>query len=101
TDYFNPEKREARDRARHARHPLIAVLRNLLGLVLLVCGVLMVFLPGQGLLTIMAALVLLEFPGKHRLERAIVAAPPVLRALNAIRRRAGRPPLDLGNPSHD
>ncbi len=95
-DYFHPKSLEARRRSLHDRHPLYVIGRNLFGLLLILCGILMLFLPGQGLLTIIVGLVLAEFPGKDRVERAIVSAPPVLRAMNAIRRRAGRPPLNLG-----
>ena len=96
SDYFDPRQLDARRRARHARHPLYAIARNLFGLVLVLCGFLMLFLPGQGLLTMLVGLVIAEFPGKDRMERAIVSSSPVLRSLNAIRRRAGKPPLDLG-----
>jgi hypothetical protein len=52
-------------------------------------------LPGQGLLTILIALILLDFPGKRSLERRIIARPKVLRAVNGLRTKAGRPPLHL------
>jgi len=73
------------------------VLKNLLGVVLLVAGIAMLALPGQGLLTIFVSLLLLEFPGKRRLERRLIAWPPLYRAINALRRRAGRPPLERGS----
>jgi hypothetical protein len=73
------------------------VLKNLLGLVLLLAGIAMVFLPGQGLLTIFVGLLLLDFPGKRRLERRLIGWRPLYRAINALRRRAGRPPLERGS----
>lgn len=85
------------------RHPLLSlaqrVLRNLLGALLLPIGILMLIGPGQGLLTILVSLMLLEFPGKRRLEQRLVARPAIHRHLNWIRRLAGREPLsqpDLG-----
>ena len=79
------------------RHPLVrgafAIGKNLLGIVFLIAGVAMLLLPGQGLLTIVVALVLIDFPGKGRLLRRIVAQHTVLKALNWLRRRAGREPL--------
>jgi len=63
--------------------------KNILGLVLVAAGVVMLFLPGQGLLTIFLGIVLMNFPGKYRLERYIVSRGPVLRGVNWIRRRAG------------
>nr|WP_206063674.1 hypothetical protein [Oceanimonas sp. MB9] len=50
-------------------------------------------LPGQGLLTILIALVLLSFPGKYRLERRLFMVPTVRNTVNWLRRRAERPPL--------
>jgi|SRR4030042_731943 len=69
--------------------------KNVLGGVFVASGILMLVLPGQGILTIMAGVMLLDFPGKHRLVRWIVARPQVLGSLNWLRRRAGRPPFYL------
>ena len=79
------------------RHPVLRALifagRNVVGLPLLLLGVVMLVTPGQGVLTILLALGVMEFPGKGRLERAILARPSVLRALNWIRARGKRPPF--------
>jgi hypothetical protein len=69
--------------------------KNLLGCVFIVAGIVMLVLPGQGILTILAGIMLLDFPGKYRLLQWIVARPQVLRTLNWLRRRAGRTPLYL------
>ena len=72
--------------------------RNALGAVLLAAGIAMLVLPGQGLLTILLGLMLVDFPGKRRAERALVARPNVFEALNWLRAKAGRPPLlPVGN----
>lgn len=97
TDYF-------RDRRRSpalwvTRHPAVRwsllVGKNLAGAVLLIGGLTMLLLPGQGLLTILMGLVLINYPGKRRLERYLVTRPPILRGVNWLRRRGGRPPLQL------
>jgi hypothetical protein len=79
------------------RHPVVRFLfhgaKNALGVVLLAAGVAMLVLPGQGILTMLAALALLDFPRKRRLELRIARMPRVLGAINWLRRRAGRPPL--------
>jgi len=72
---------------------LALVLRNVLGAVLLLLGILMLALPGQGLLTIIAALSILDFPGKRRLMARLLRVPTVLRAVNRLRERSGKPPL--------
>jgi len=81
------------------------VVRSLLGIVLLVAGIAMLVLPGQGILTVLAALLLLEFPGKRRLELSLIRQPPILKTIQWLRRRAGREPLEIpprdGGPSED
>jgi len=82
------------------RHPVIRIAliiaKNLLGLVLVAAGILMLVLPGQGVLTIVAGLFLLDVPGKHRMVMWIVRRPAVLNSMNWIRERAGREPLVVG-----
>ena len=74
---------------------LFLALKNTLGALLLVAGILMLVLPGQGILTILAALALLDFPGKRKLEMSILHRPAVFRSINWLRRRAGREPLSF------
>lgn len=69
--------------------------KSILGIVLVLAGILMLVLPGQGIVTIFVGLTLLEFPGKYKLQRWIVERGPVMRSINWLRRRAGRPPLVL------
>jgi hypothetical protein len=67
--------------------------KNLLGLALIGLGVLLSLplMPGQGLLTIVIGLMLVDMPGKHRLARRIIRRPGVLKTLNRIRAWFGRP----------
>ena len=58
-------------------------------------GVAMLVLPGQGILTMLIGLSLVEFPGKRKVELRILGLPGVRKVVSALRRRAGRPPLDL------
>jgi len=98
TDFFSrPERRRVKlsERAKPLWFVVLRSLRNALGGLLLALGLLMLFVPGQGLLTIFAALLLIDFPGKRRLLRWSFSRPAVHRPLNALRRRAGRPPLEL------
>lgn len=68
--------------------------KNLLGLALLVAGLLMLVGPGQGLLTLIVALGLLDLPGKRALQRRLLFNPRVLKLVNRLRERAGRDPLE-------
>lgn len=100
-DYFSRPERGSR--LLLYRHPvpglIVLILKNLLGLILLVAGIAMLVLPGQGLLTIVIALTLLNFPGKYHLERWVVSRPPVFRAINWIRRWRGVPELEAVSPA--
>lgn len=81
------------------RHPVLRwtflVLKNALGLIVLPLGIAMAlpFVPGPGLVFILIGLSLLDFPGKRRLERALLGRPSVLRFLNDLRGQFGKPPL--------
>lgn len=77
------------------RRILFALLRNLLGLVVVGVGALMLVTPGQGVLTILIGLTLISFPGKRALELRLIRRPGVYGAVNWIRRRAGKPALLL------
>lgn len=72
-------------------HPLLRaallVAKNIFGLVLVVLGVLMLVLPGQGVLTIVAGVALIDFPGRHRVVQWLASREPVMKALNWVRRR--------------
>ena len=72
---------------------VLALARNLAGLAIIAAGILMLVLPGQGLLTIVIGIALVDFPGKSALERRLIGHRRVIDAMNAIRRRFGRPPL--------
>ena len=81
------------------RHPALRwirfLIKNSLGMILVLMGLAMLVLPGQGVLTLLIGISLLDFPGKRNLERKIVRTPTVHRAMDAIRRRTGQPPLVL------
>ncbi len=73
----------------------ILLAKNLAGMVLVVVGLAMLVLPGQGLITILAGSILLDLPGKRRLERRVLGWPPLFNTLNRLRQRAGKAPLEL------
>ena len=70
-------------------YALLWVLRNLAALVLILAGIAMLLLPGQGLLTIVLGIFVADFPGKHNLERRLVANRKVFDAINWIREKKG------------
>ncbi|MBI3270281.1 MAG: hypothetical protein HYZ53_14825 [Planctomycetes bacterium] len=94
-DFFIRPPREAGAGPRSPAALFRLVGKNLLGLALVAVGVVLAVpgVPGQGLLTLLLGVVLLDIPGKARLERALLGRPGVLRGLNRLRARYGRPAL--------
>jgi len=80
-----------------ARHPLVgfaaAAAKNLLGAVFVLAGILLLFMPGQGLILILVGILIMNYPGKYALERWFIQRRRVLPALNSLRARHGKPPL--------
>lgn len=72
---------------------VVLALKNILAAFMIVAGILMLILPGQGILTILAGLVLLDFPGKFHFLRSIAQREHVLKSLNWIRRKGDRKPF--------
>ena len=94
-DYFLSSKRKPSKWREQKPILRLAVIfgKNIIGLSLIVGGLLMLVLPGQGLLTIVTGLLLINYPGKYKLEKKLVAIPSIFRALNWIRVKANKPPL--------
>jgi archaellum biogenesis protein FlaJ (TadC family) len=74
---------------------VIFILKNFIGVLLISSGILMLFLPGQGILTILAGLVMTDYPGKYKFERKIVTNPRILGKLNWLRAKANQPNLRI------
>tara|TARA_B110000003_G_scaffold73185_1_gene74562 strand:- start:737 stop:1171 length:435 start_codon:yes stop_codon:yes gene_type:complete len=94
-DYFLSTKRKPSKWQEQKPILRLAVIfgKNIIGFSLIIGGLLMLVLPGQGLLTIVTGLLLVNYPGKYKLEKKLVAIPSIFRALNWIRVKANKPPL--------
>ncbi len=95
TDF--PRRGERRSEPGAPRSPAkvaLRVLKNLLGVIMLLAGLLALVLPGQGILMIVVGVVLIDFPGKPRLIRWIFSSKKVLEVANKIRQRGGKEPFD-------
>lgn len=96
-DYF----RTSQGKFLAKQSPVVRVLalvgKNIAGVILVVLGVLLSLpgVPGQGVLTILLGIMLLDFPGRRRFERWIVSSPKVLKAVNKLRKRFDKPKLIL------
>lgn len=73
------------------------ILKNILGVFLVLLGIVLSLpgVPGQGILTILLGLIMIDIPGKRPLEARIIKRPTVLNAINTLRARYNKPPLVL------
>lgn len=93
TGYLNEDKDRLAGIRGIWRWPYLIV-KNIFGGVLAVAGVAMLFLPGQGLLTLVIGLGLMNFPGKRSLVRRLIGQHRIFAAINRLRARAHKAPLE-------
>lgn len=77
------------------RLTVFSVVKNGFGLFLLIAGILMLVLPGQGILTVLISLLFLDFPGRRKLILKILSSEKTEQALNRIRRKFGKKPFNF------
>jgi hypothetical protein len=97
-DYFKKEHRPSLwSGPRPALNAAKIIGKNLLGVVLVLLGIVLSLpgVPGQGLLTVLLGIMLLDFPGIRRLERKLLTRPAIVKAITHLRQRFGKPPLQL------
>jgi hypothetical protein len=63
------------------------LLKNILGIPLLLSGIAMLVLPRQGLSTLIIELFLIDYPGKYRLEKKLFSYPLILNSINWLRKK--------------
>ena len=95
SDYFI-KKNNSEFRSNYPIFWLVSIIiKNLVGYTLIVGGILMLVLPGQGLFTIFVGLMLSNYPGKFYIERKFIAIPSVLRAINWLRKKSNTPSIKI------
>jgi len=80
-----------------AVHALAVIGKNILGVLLVALGIVLSLpgVPGQGLLTVLLGIMLLDFPGRDSLERKLLKRPEIIKTINRLRGRFDKPPLEL------
>ncbi len=69
------------------------VVKNTIGFLLVIAGIIMIFTPGPGVPTILLGLIMMDVPGKRPLEAKLIQRPMVLSAVNELRAKYNKPPL--------
>jgi hypothetical protein len=80
-----------------ALHAAKVIGKNILGVLLVAVGIVMSLpgVPGQGLLTVLLGIMLLDFPGKRSVEQKLLKRPAIQNAITRLRKRFDKPPLEL------
>ncbi len=98
-NYFKSENRNLISSIQNSNYPilklLVLIIKNFFGVLLLMSGILMLVLPGQGILTIITGLVFIDYPGKYKFERKLLRQKGVINSINWIRSRLSKPPLEV------
>ena len=78
-------------------HAAKVIGKNIGGVLLVALGIVLSLpgVPGQGLLTVLLGIMLLDFPGRHRLEQKLLSKPSIVNSINKLRGRFGKKPLEL------
>ena len=96
-DYFDSSKRELSPFK--TSNPIIWLIlfitKNVMGYLLIIGGILMLVLPGQGLLTIFLGLIFSDYPGKYKLEKRFITIKPIYRYINWVRKKSDIEPIKL------
>ena len=93
SDYF-VNRKESKFKLNYPAAWIISIIiKNIFGYILILGGILMLVLPGQGLITIFIGLMLSNYPGKYLIEKRIIATPKILKSINWLRKKSDEPPL--------
>jgi hypothetical protein len=93
-DYFVRPKAKPTGRSA-ALHMALRVIRNVIAAIFIPLGVLLLVLPGPGWLTILLGVELLDIPLKRKLEIKLLSLPVVRNAVNVMRAKRGKQPLQF------
>ena len=74
---------------------MLMIVKNIIGYILIVGGILMLVLPGQGLFTILIGLMLSNYPGKFYIEKRFIAIPSILKMINWLRKKTNTPKIKI------
>ena len=99
SDYFSHNKRQTHQWSNNL--PILRLVfiltKNILGVIFIISGIIMLLIPGQGIITIIIGVILTDFPYKYRIERWIINRPAILGSINKLRAKAKQGPIDVQN----
>lgn len=96
-DHFKSDKSKRVSGSNATIRILKVIGKNVAGVLLIALGIILSLpgVPGQGLLTVLLGVMLVDFPGKDRLEQKLLSRPGIINTINRLRGRFGKPALEL------
>ena len=95
TDYFVKKNISKSKKSYSLLWLMSIIVKNIIGYTLILGGILMLVLPGQGLFTILMGLILSNYPGKYTIEKRIISIPSILKTVNWLRKKSNKPRLKI------
>jgi len=95
TDYFVKKNISKSKKSYSLLWLMSIIVKNIIGYTLILGGILMLVLPGQGLFTILMGLILSNYPGKYTIEKRIISIPSILKTINWLRKKSNKPRLEI------
>ena len=95
TDYFVKKNISKSKKSYSLLWLMSIIVKNIIGYTLILGGILMLVLPGQGLFTILMGLILSNYPGKYTIEKRIISIPRILKTVNWLRKKSNKPRLKI------
>lgn len=92
-DYFHPARPPWSLFSSPAAQLIVLCLRNVIGFLLFCAGVAMLFLPGQGIITIIIGIAVMRFPYKRAILLKATRSQSVRKSLDWIRRKMKKEPF--------
>ncbi len=95
TDYFVKKNISKSKKSYSLLWLMSLIVKNIIGYTLILGGILMLVLPGQGLFTILMGLILSNYPGKYTIEKKFISIPSILKTINWLRKKSNKPRLKI------
>ncbi len=74
---------------------IFILMKNIISVIFIIGSIFLLFLLGQGVLTILLGLFIMDFPYKYKIETWITKHPLILRSINKLRTKVKQRPLEI------
>ena len=94
-DYFITASSISKSHSKSPQKIIVRVAKNTVGFLLTICGIILLFTPGQGMITILIGLCLIDLAIVNQFKKKIINNSKVQKALNWIRTKKSVKPFNF------